>query len=314
MSPNLYIRPLISLFLTVFIIQFSYSQIPLDGLVGYYMLDGDATDSSDMSNDGQIVDRANAAENRFGEVDKALLLDGGYIDAGNPTAFRLTDAISISIWLNPRVISDWSAVVTKWGGFGAGGYYLGVNPANAAVRWNLDMPTPIEGNTLDNGKWTHITTTYDGNSVKVFENGTMVSSIAYSDPIVNNSADLYIGNQFDFPSDFRFNGVIDDVLIYNRGLSDEEVREIYDAQVTSTNNIFLDRSVNVFPSPVENILRVENKSEYPILSYSLYNAAGKQVRNATFQEEIDISNEPAGLYYLLLNFDDITTTKKFIKE
>ena len=124
--------------------------------------------------------------------------------------------------------------------------------------------------------------------MKLYENGILLSAIANSTTIIDNDVSVFIGSQSDGPGSV-FNGVIDDVLIYNRGISQEEVEAIFNAEVSSTRNRFLDLSIEVSPNPTNGILNIQNNSEYRISSYTLSNAAGARIETNAFQNEIDIS-------------------------
>jgi len=75
-----------SLFLSC-LFQTSFAQIPQDGLVAHYMLDGNAADSSGMELHGTIMGSVNPTENRFGEASKACSFDGGFIDVGRSSRY-----------------------------------------------------------------------------------------------------------------------------------------------------------------------------------------------------------------------------------
>ena len=254
----------------------SFAQIPQDGLVGYYMLDGNAADSSGMANDGTIVDQVNPTVNRFGEIDKACSFEGGYIDVGNPAAFQMTDAISIAAWVNLTTIDVWAGIVTKWSAVD-GGLYLGINPDGQILRWNIAGVESTNGEPLIIGEWVHIVATFDGDSIKTYQNGILTSSTLNDTPISNNGQNLFIGTQSNILTS-SFNGAIDDVLIYDRGLSQEEVDLIFIAPMTDTDDLFFDRSVDLSPNPTNSILKINNNSEDQIISYALYNAAGMKLR------------------------------------
>lgn len=298
--------------LTAFALQTSFAQIPTDGLVGYFMLDGNPVDSSGLANDGTIMDQVSPTMNRFGKDSKACLFEGGYINAGNPMDFQITEAISIAAWISPTSIDDWSGIITKWNSANEG-IYLGINPDSNTLRWNIGGPQALDGDEIILGEWVHIVATYDGDSIKTFQDGILTSAASNSTSIIDNGENLIIGSQTNLLQ-FLFDGAIDDVLIYNRGLNQSGIDSIYNSQIISHIKDIIDpRSVELYPNPTNNILNVENNSEYQILSYTLCNAAGIELRTTDFQEALDIGNQPSGTYYLRINFDDGSMTKKVVK-
>ena len=86
------------------------------------------------------------------------------------------------------------------------------------------------GYELPTGEWVHIAITYDGRYGRAYVNGKLVHTYDYgsSKPIVATSTDLRIGARGspNPPYDF-FHGLIDDVRIYGRALSDEEIYNNY---------------------------------------------------------------------------------------
>ena len=72
---------------------------------------------------------------------------------------------------------------------------------------------------LGTGDWSHIAMTYDGSTQKLYVNGSLAASAALSGSINQDANSLLIG-QF-------FNGMLDEVAIYNRALSATEVKDHY---------------------------------------------------------------------------------------
>jgi hypothetical protein len=169
-----------------------YAQIPKDGLVGYYMLDGNAEDSGPYGHHGTIIDDVSPDLDRFGNVGNACLFHGGYIDAGNPELYQLTEEMSISVWMKPRFMFNWGGIVAKWYDFGSGSFYLGVNPENQAIRWNLDMPSPIEGDEPIENEWVHIAVTYDGTVARMYENEVQTGLKVFLGGLQDVAENLYI--------------------------------------------------------------------------------------------------------------------------
>lgn len=288
------------------------AQIPLDGLVTYYKFDGNANDSSPTGNDGIIVEEVSSTTNRFDETNRAFSFSGGHIDAGNPVEVQITEAITIAAWIKLDSISTWSGIVTKWPSLTNGGYYLGVNPDQNLARFNITMPTSPEGSSLEIGEWIHITATFDGASAKIYYDGVLADEVSHSIPIPTSDAKLIIGSQSNSLGS-AFKGSIDDVLIYNRALNLEEIDMVFNDISTSTKESIYSAAVSLAPNPTHNVVNIKNTSDHKILSYSLYNSAGQELQAGTYQSELNISNQPSGLYYISLRFEDGSVTKRVLK-
>ena len=70
--------------------------------------------------------------------------------------------------------------------------------------------------------WTHLASTYDGANIRLFVNGTQVAGVAATGSIAVNTLPVWIGANN--PNGEYFNGVIDEVRIYNRALSVTEIQ------------------------------------------------------------------------------------------
>jgi hypothetical protein len=79
------------------------------------------------------------------------------------------------------------------------------------------------------GRWTHLAVSYDGGAVRLYINGVQVSHRRASGPIRRTTDPLWIGGNR--PYGEYFDGVIDDVLVYDRALSAAEVRSVMSTPV-----------------------------------------------------------------------------------
>jgi hypothetical protein len=199
------------------------------GLIAYYPFTGNANDSSGNSNNG-TVHGATLTADRFGNDSSSYSFNGtnNYIDLGFKSVFQFTNEITISAWIkfNSNGLSQTIA------SHGDNAYHLYIqNPStkNEYINWAKALVSNIGAN-YDTLKvlpnvWYHIVAVNRiNNDVKVYINGllkkTKTFSYAYS-----YSKNLRIGSTDS--ENFFFNGIIDDVRIYNRALSDSEIQALY---------------------------------------------------------------------------------------
>jgi hypothetical protein len=83
---------------------------------------------------------------------------------------------------------------------------------------------------LPNGAWTHVATTYDGATQRFYVNGVQVASRAQTGAMPAGAGALRIGGNSAWASEF-FQGLIDDVRIYNRALPASEIQADMNAPV-----------------------------------------------------------------------------------
>jgi hypothetical protein len=99
-------------------------------------------------------------------------------------------------------------------------------------------------NLISNSIWALLTTTYDGNSVKFFVNGNFINSFIQTGTTPSNLNNVRFGANSVFTNSW-LNGILDDVGIWNRALTDCEIKDVYNAQLNSVTG-----SISVSPQPV----------------------------------------------------------------
>lgn len=209
-----------------------------DGLVAYYPFDGNANDASGNGNNGTVVNAAFQTNGPNGSV--ALTFAGSqssYVVVPDAASLDPTNAISIAMWCNGVPNSPcgggYGTVLRKALSCQPG--YL-VRGCNSGPFFELDSTTvctPGGSGTADflpftGTNWQFITGTYSVSSgvIRTYENGVLLNETAYSKPLAN-SGTLFIGGANVDSGDSGFLGSINQVRIYNRELSSNEVAELY---------------------------------------------------------------------------------------
>jgi beta-lactam-binding protein with PASTA domain len=180
-----------------------------------------------------------------GKFGRAVSFDGGdnisVIDGAAGTKLDLTTGMTLEAWVNPSSMSGWESVAYKErGGAGtgllsyalyahdgapqAGGFagpsgYLRPAPALSTTDQGVREAahTPLGLNT-----WSHIAVTYDGANMRLYVNGALVATKPQTGTIATGNQPLRIGNSNASISE-GFNGLIDEIRIYNRALSATEI-------------------------------------------------------------------------------------------
>jgi len=222
-------------------VNLSPVQAPKDAnLVGWWKLDegaGDtAADSSGKGNDGtiQIID-VNVSW-VSGHDGNALDFDGGRVRVPDAPILRPKHQISASAWVYCYEEENSARVVVK-GPDNKETYDLEVDDKRVVFNLrdgnNPDLDSypryAAESNeaiaTVDRDEWVHIAGTFDGDTVKCYIDGIAVATNNDANAIVilsQDTNDLAIGNRSD-DTNREFVGMIDDVRVYDYGLSQEEV-------------------------------------------------------------------------------------------
>jgi len=183
------------------------------GLVSRYGFDGNAFDTAG-GNHGTEVGNPTYTPGRY---DQAISLDGDgdYVNCGNDASFNITDAITISIWLKGTFDNTWDSIIEK--GYN---WLLCRGAGDNAVFFCLGLGNVQGSKNINDDQWHHVAALYDGSKVCLYVDGEPDGSQVVSGSLNVSTANVYIGGN----TSQSFNGLIDDVFIYNRALSEQEIQ------------------------------------------------------------------------------------------
>ncbi len=188
-----------------------------------------AFDSTENNNDGRLgsTTAADAADPTWiqGKYGSALSFDGvdDYVDAGNGASLGITNAITIEAWIKPNNVAATQGIVLK--SQDAFGYKLEIYQSKLNAYVYGPNKSNAGTNLLVNNVWQHVAFTYDGSNLITWINGSLDKSVAASGSITSSSNDhLWIGN---YANTYFFNGLIDDVRIYNYARSASQIQQDY---------------------------------------------------------------------------------------
>jgi hypothetical protein len=204
--------------------QYSFVQEGIeDGLVAHWKLDGDAVDSAG-TNHGTIYGATPAT----GQVGGALNFDGDdYVQVADDDSLDISDEITISAWINPSKTSSIRMIVSKYKDYAGESYLLELKyEKNYFVLAGISSLSGVQN--FSTGTWYHVAATYDGSRMRVYTNGELDNELAISGTIPITTQELNIGRQADNKI-APFEGLVDEVRIYDRGLSSEEIEGLYNA-------------------------------------------------------------------------------------
>ncbi|MEK6926618.1 MAG: LamG-like jellyroll fold domain-containing protein, partial [Nanoarchaeota archaeon] len=195
-------------------------------------------DYSGFGNAGALGNSTSGTQstwNSSGKVGGAYQFDGvnDFINISHSNSLNLTNLMSVEVWIKPSMVHE-----------SGGNYGVMAKASNPSWSWQLRFGNDAAGDRLGfqfnngslpgvwvnvdqnlaTGQWHHIFGTYNQTHVSIYLNGVLkeVKTIsALQTPLVP----LVIGND-GWPANF-FNGTIDEVRIYNRSLSKEQIYENY---------------------------------------------------------------------------------------
>ena len=209
------------------------------GLVAHWKFDSDLNDSSQFNNDGEAVGGKTGVTFVDAVSGKGVRLDGkSYIKVKDSNSLDLTDEFTFSFWVYkedmrkkenmeggvPYIIKnneegyDFPYGVYEWWEMSPGVTFCDENGAD-------DIHSEKQ---VDIQKWTLVSATYDGETMKIYIDKELVKSQLISSSFINSSQPLYIGFGHFMTVDNYFKGILDDMRIYNKALTYSEIEQLYD--------------------------------------------------------------------------------------
>ncbi|MBN65615.1 MAG: hypothetical protein CMA74_04380, partial [Euryarchaeota archaeon] len=206
-------------------------------LVAKYSLDEE--DPSEVE-DGVWCDELNGdvegASTAAGVWGNGLNFDGvnDYVEIADDDALDFTTAMSVGAWFKSDGITSDQVILSKWYDSGSNDksykFYLINNGANDKLRIRIQVGSShIQCSTDSNispDVWNHAIATYDGTNIKIYLNGDLDKTCSGSGTIRTSSSPLIIGN-LDGISGSEFDGILDDVSLWNDAITSSDVEKIY---------------------------------------------------------------------------------------
>jgi hypothetical protein len=285
------------------------------GLVAKYSFNSTNTVDEVGPNDLTAQNGATFGIDRFGNANKAALLDGNddYLRTMNPFFYPGND-FSISLWYKSNNAAQAKqtffntephqqlSVGYNW--FGDDSYDIALNDGTS---WNI-CSNAANGldtffvNGVTSSAWNHYTMTYDGTTWNSYINSNLVNTCNTGTP-TSTISDLFFGSISVGPQSF-FAGLLDDIWVYDRALTPGEVTTLYNdpnpMSVGINENGLTKNSISVFPNP--------NNGEFTIQSQmadviNVTNELGQVIEAVELNQRNNFSYKvtqlSSGIYFLV---------------
>jgi len=207
----------------------SYAAVDPESIMGMWLFDegdGDvAIDSSENGNDGNLTNGPEWVDD--GKINGGMYFDGSDDIVKVPMVVDY-DEMSVVVWfkdqgspVRPRIVSNEHTDVSLTGfqleydTSGSGSFFDIGTGARAAAIFNFKA---------DADTWYHYAGTYDGNNIRAYINGEVMAEGTGSGSIKETGIDVHIGMST-YGGD-QFKGILDEVAIFNKGLSQEDIQDI----------------------------------------------------------------------------------------
>ena len=198
-----------------------------------------AVDSSKNGLNGNLIGDPNRVP---GRINGAILFDGvdDYVDCGNnPIYNTITKQITVSCWIKVNLFDpSWQAIITK------GDHSWRLSRSNLSDKLHfatsgnvLGKKDWLDGKTnVNDGNWHHVAGVNNGSNLNLYVDGVLDASWStVTGPLKTDNFKVFIGANEESKNSRYWNGIIDDVRIYNRGLSEAEIKSLYALSSSKTN-------------------------------------------------------------------------------
>jgi len=216
----------------------AFGTAELAGLIAWWKLDEsggrDVADASGNGNVGKILNGQPRWQTSGGKIGGALRFggNGDWVHVANESTFDCVAEVTVAAWIKVnRFDKEYQAIVTK----GDSAWRIQRNQTTDTLEFacsGLAIPGGdqwggLYGNSsVNDGKWHHVAGVYDGQRMYLYVDGVVDSSQPASGGINTNDQPVYIGENAEMTGRF-WNGLIDDVRVYNGALDQTEIRALY---------------------------------------------------------------------------------------
>ncbi len=268
----------------------------------------EAEDESGFGNDGELrgdfeFDTV-SVEGQYGRGMKLSGDDDQYLSLGDDSDFDLQRQITVSVWFKVDGFENGNeSLVAK----GSSAWRLKRDGDRDALRFTCsglnvggDSGGHLRGNIpIGDGEWHHAVGVYDGSQISLYIDGELDVREPASGWIQKNSSSLRVG-------DDAFNGVIDEVRVYNSALSPEEVSALFNNSRVE-NLVPSPGSQNVIPNSVFSWLEAPQATQYSIYvnedrsELEAADPGAGSLRGRVSRPEIALNLDPDRNYFLRID-------------
>jgi hypothetical protein len=318
--------------------------VPTNGLVGWWPFNGNAIDESVNTNDG-TVNGATLTADRFGNANAAYSFDGinDFISISNSSSLASpTSSITLSAWFN---VNNWDYTFSASTGYAS---ILCKSTSSSSTQYRISVAKTLTNNvftiifngteylwnlplnTIQSGTYYHVAFAFSSSAANLYLNGVLKNSFNSQNSFpANATMNLEIGRDQAGSTDY-INGKLDDIGIWNRTLTQQEITGLYNGNIcyqtitvtdtllintnfTGFNPVTYQNTIKIWPNPTNDHITIDNGNLANLTGHQIKisNALGQQVfQSAITQQQfyVDMSTWGGnGIYFVnLINAQGVT--------
>jgi len=190
-----------------------------DGLVGHWTFDGadmgttSARDASGNANTGWLI---NGAKKTIGKIGQGMNFDGVDDNVSAVIGSVPSATFTISAWIKLNELGREQHAAE----FTGTQFYVASNNKLGTGNWG----NAAGSTALTKGQWYHIVITRNSSQLLLFLNGSQDGS---GSVLTNEPSSPFVIGRFYGAGNYWFNGLIDEVRVYNRALTQAEIKRLY---------------------------------------------------------------------------------------
>jgi hypothetical protein len=202
---------------------------PISGLVGHWTFNegsGDSAMDYAAANHGWLT---NSPVWTNGVIASALRFSSNNVVVAAGSASLNVSNLTISCWFFPRTAGGFNAGrILDRSASSTAGYGMFFSEPDSSVSYWTDTFTgrSLSATGFSTGRWNHVAVTHSSaNFITIYKDGAAANTGTVAAASFSGVPVTYIGNRGDLAR--GVDGIVDDVRIYNRALTAEEVKMIY---------------------------------------------------------------------------------------
>jgi hypothetical protein len=309
-----------------------FSNWQTGSLVAYYPFDGDTKDASGLHNDG-TASSGSFTSDRFGHANSAYSFNGSTasIDVPNDSTLNFQAGITVNFWMTVGAFYSTREQYPISHGSWQNRWKFSISPNTNTLRWTVrnsqGVPKDLDSQThLILDSLYNVTGTYNGSDFEIYLNGQLDAFTSFSGLINTTTSALTIGQDLPGDNNYNFNGVLDEIRIFNYMLPVSQISAFYDINtgVADQSHVVIPSQFALaqnFPNPFNPSTTIRFAIPSPgFVTLKVFDVLGREVatlvRDRVAAGEYSVAwnavSCASGVYYYKLETTNAVLVKKMI--